>query len=117
MFDRKSIISLGLAFLIAFTAMSSVHSLKQNHSDFSSDKDYVTAIKSYQSNEFTLVKAQDFSQSSYTTFKFDSHTFVIFQPTHFRIVEAIVNSVAIFQTLHYLNTAIFKMLFPFHTFW
>jgi hypothetical protein len=117
MFDKKSFVSFGLALLVAFSALSYSVNFKQNHTSFTSDKDYVTTTKSYLCNEFTTVKSEDLSQSSYSTLKLDRDIFILSHTPCFKIIFSFVNKDAVFHILHTINTDIFKMLFPFHTFW
>lgn len=117
MFEKRRFVSFSLAVLIAFTALSSVVHLKQKHTTFSSDKSYVTATQSHQSTEFTTVKSEDLTQTNYSTLKIDNETFVLSHFSPSRVVVSFLDGASIFHTLYHLNTAIFKLLFPFHSFW
>ena len=118
MFDKKIFVSIGLAFLIAFSAVGSVYNIKQTLASYSSNgENYITATKTHQSNDLTTVNASEFSQAVYTNVKLDiSSVFTTFGiPTS--DIAIVVSKATTFYTLHYIYTAIFKMLFPFHTFW
>ena len=118
MFDKKVFISLSLSILIAFTAIGSVYNIKQTFKSYqSSTKDHVSATKSHQSNDYTTIKSGDFTQSVYSTVKLNIDAYFTVMTSNVSLFKVIFSRATIFYTLHHIQTAIFKMLFPFHTFW
>jgi len=118
MFDKKIFISFSLSILIAFTAIGSVYNIKQTFRSYqSSAKDNVSATKSHQSNDYTTIKSGDFTQSVYSTVKLDVGAFFTVMASNVSVIKVVLSKSTLFHTLYHIQTAIFKMLFPFHTFW
>jgi len=118
MFDKKIFISLGLSFLVAFSSVGSIYHIKQTFKIYnSSEKDYISATDAHQTHDYTTIKSGDFSQSVYSNVRLDGDTCFTDIKYSLNVLKASVSKSAIFYTLHYIQSAISKMLYPFHTFW
>jgi cell division septal protein FtsQ len=118
MFVKKIFISLFLSFLVAFSSVGSVYHVKQTFKIYnSSEKDYISATDSHQTHDYTTIKSGDYSQSVYSNVKLDVDTYFSAIKYSVNVQKVTVSKSAIFYTLHYIQSAISKMLYPFHSFW
>lgn len=118
MFDKKIFISLGLSFLVALSSIGSVYHIKQTFKIYNSiEKDYISATEAHQTHDYTTLKSSDFSQSVYSNIKLEVDTYFATIKYCGNLLKVSFSKSAIFYTLHYIQSAISKMLYPFHTFW
>ena len=118
MFDKKVYISVGLALLIAYSAIGSVYHIKQTFKAYqNSETDYISETKSNLSHDYTTIKSADFLQSVYSNEKLEVGTYIASIQYWGNLLKVTFSKSAIFYTLHYIQSAISKMLYPFHTFW